>query len=95
MPIWLGPTGSTDLDRLTTLLASDAQLVADPEARRFGELRALRRPLDEDVERGVLVRVLPDVAFPPSPIRALWLGPRRPSVRVRAFVDGLVECHVA
>lgn len=34
-----------DLDRLTSLLASDAQLVADPRAETFGRLRAVRRPL--------------------------------------------------
>ena len=45
--------------------------------------------VEQDVSDGALERVMADVAFPPSPTRALWLGTRHPPARVRAFVDWL------
>ena len=50
--------------------------------------------VEPDMAAKRLVRVMEGVRFPPSPIRALWYGTRRPPSRVRAFVDWLKQLSV-
>jgi DNA-binding transcriptional LysR family regulator len=46
---------------------------------------------DADIEAGRLVRVLPDWSSPSSSLWAVWPGPRRPSHKVAAFMEAVLE----
>jgi DNA-binding transcriptional LysR family regulator len=56
-----------------------------------GIIRALSYQVADDLTAGRLVRILPAYEPPPLPIHVIHTGGRRPSVRVRAFVDFLVH----
>jgi DNA-binding transcriptional LysR family regulator len=43
--------------------------------------------LDEDLASGRLVRVLPDYEAPPLPVHLLFSPDRRPTPKLRSFID--------
>lgn len=57
-----------------------------------GIVQILRSAVHDDLERGELLQVLPQLALPLVPIHALHAYGRHTPTRARLFIDFLVEC---
>jgi DNA-binding transcriptional LysR family regulator len=47
--------------------------------------------VDEDIGQGTLVRILADYDVPPIPIHLVYLPDRRPTPKLRTFIDFVLE----
>ncbi len=57
----------------------------------FGVTLGPESVLDAEIAAGYLVRVLPDYEGPARPMHVLYPAGRRPTVKVRSFVDAIIE----
>lgn len=57
----------------------------------FGVTLGPESVLDAEIAAGHLVRVLPDYEGPARPMHVLYPAGRRPTVKVRSFVDAIIE----
>ncbi len=73
------------------LTVNNSDTMVDLARRGFGLIQVPRYRLQQDVDDGVLVEVLPD--FPPSPTQLSVLYPqnRQLSPRVRVFIDWIAK----
>ena len=73
------------------LRSNDWKALLHAAIEGYGVTLGPERVLKPEIDAGRLVRVLPDYEGPARPMHALYPAGRRPSVKVRSFVEALVE----
>jgi DNA-binding transcriptional LysR family regulator len=73
------------------LSCASVQAAIEAAANGAGLTRCLNYPLHDDLENGRLQRVLQRYERPPSPVHVIYRERRSASMRVRSFVDFIVD----
>jgi len=73
----------------STVSMSGAESYAEAARLGLGLIQAPRYHLEDDLARGVLVRILPDHPPSPTPVSVLYPHSRQLSPRVRVFIEWL------
>lgn len=78
-----------------TFTVNSADTLVEAARQGFGLVQAPRYPLADDIRRGTLAVVLPDVAPSPTPVSLLYPRHRQLSLRLRVFIDWVVRVFAA
>ena len=84
-----GVVRNVNLPALVTVNAAESLVAAGRLG--LGLIQVPRYHVESDLERGILVPVLPDFPPTPTPVSLLYPPNRQLSPRVRVFIDWLVH----